>query len=46
MFVMAFGAPDVRSVFYTRDLETLEEGPNAEKNKTLGRAKDGSGGVA
>jgi len=27
-------------------MEAVEEGPNAEKDKTLGRAKDGAGGVS
>ena len=32
-------------VFYTRDMETIEERSNAEKNKTVGRAKDSPAGV-
>ena len=39
------GAADER-VFYARDMETLEEGPHAEKNKTVGRAKDSAAGAA
>jgi hypothetical protein len=42
--VLCSGADDV-GVFYARDMETLEEGPNAEKDKTVGRAKDGPAGV-
>jgi hypothetical protein len=33
-------------VFHARDLESVEEGPHAEKDKTVGRAKDGSAGVS
>ena len=38
------GAADDR-VFYARDMETLEEGANAEKNKNVGRSKDSAAGV-
>jgi hypothetical protein len=39
------GAADER-VFYARDMESVEEGPNAEKNKTVGWAKDSAAGVS
>ena len=38
------GVSDV-GVFHARDMESVEEGSNAEKDKTVGRAKDGSAGV-
>lgn len=46
VFVFLFGANNVIGVFHARDMEALEEGPNAEKDKTMGRAKDSAAGAA
>ena len=45
-FEVVYRRTDVDGVFHARDMETLEEGPNAEKNKTVGRAKDSAAGAA